>query len=108
MVNMAQNNGENGLKQQTDIDNTLNSENRFPDRKTVLAKLYSRALWIGSKIDNGKTQLDSKLHERVNMARAECQFYSVILDGLKDVELDDLKKEIEQIKEVLEHEHKHA
>jgi len=104
MVNMASESIENGVKQQTETVNPLNPENQFPERKTILLKLYNRALWIGSKIDNGKTQLDSKLHERINMARVECQFYGVILDGLKDTDIDDLKLEVEEIKKELKHE----
>jgi hypothetical protein len=101
MVNMEINNGENSVKQQNNLVNPLNSENQFPERKTILLKLYKRALWIGSKIDNSKTQLDCKLHERINMARVECQFFGTILDGLKDVELDELKQEIDEIKKEL-------
>jgi len=99
---MEQNNIENGASSQNNHVNPFNPENKIPDRKTVLLTLYNRALWIASKIDNGKTQLDEKLKQRVNMARVECQFYSVILDGLKDVELDELKLEIEEIKKALQ------
>jgi len=101
MVNMENNNGENNANTQNGTANPLNPENQFPERKTILLKLYNRALWIGSKIDGNKTQLDCKLHERINMARVECQFYSVIIDGLKDADITDMMLEIENIKKVI-------
>ena len=101
MVETAKNHIETGLATQKVLANPFNPQNALPSRQDILLKLYNRSLWIANKIDNRHVKIDENLKTRVNFARVECQFYTAILDGLKDVELDDLAKQILEIKEDL-------
>ena len=99
---MATKSNENGANMQNGLANPFNPENKIPDMNTILLKAYNRALWIASKIDNPKTQLDEKLRQRVYMAKVECQYYNVILNGLKDADIATIMIEIENIKKIIE------
>ena len=102
MEGTAENNIENGTFNQTDRANPFNPENKIPSRQDILLKLYNRSLWIADKIDNSHTKLNDNLKIRVGFAKVECQFYSAILDGLKDVELDELAAEVAELKAMME------
>jgi hypothetical protein len=59
-------------------------------------------------LSHGKatTERGNKDQSKQGWARVLISAIATYGDLLKDVELDDLKQEIEEIKEVLEHEHK--
>lgn len=102
MEETAKNNIENSANNPTDNANLSNSDKKLPfTRQDILLKLWIRSQWISDKIDNNHTKFTEQLDIRVKYAKTECQFYTAILDGLKDVEIDDLAKQLAEIKQTL-------
>ena len=66
------------------------------DRTDVLEKLWSRAKWLESKIDNQRTKLNLNLKVRASLVSKECRIYQTILLGLKDEELEIRLMELEE------------
>ena len=72
-----------------------------PTRTEILLCLFKRAKWISGKIDNNATQFSQALKTRVYFATVECQIYKAMLYGMKETELVELEREIEEIKQAL-------
>ena len=66
------------------------------DRTDVLEKLWSRAKWLETKIDNQRTKLNPNLKARASLVSKECRIYQTILMGLKDEELEIRLMELEE------------
>jgi hypothetical protein len=101
MEDTAKNNDNNGVITEKGNANPFNPENKLPTRQDVLLLLWNRSKWIADKIDNSHTKFTPQLETRVRYAKTECQFYQAILDGLKDVEIDELAKQLAEIKEAM-------
>ena len=66
------------------------------DRTDVLEKLWSRANWLETKIDNQRIKLNPNLKARPSLVSKECRIYQTILMGLKDEELEIRLMELEE------------
>ena len=107
MEDTAQNNIDNSDIPQTEIDNKPVST-QPPTRTDILLKLNRRAEWLANKIDNSHTKLTAELKTRVYFVTVECQIYKTILYGMKELELVQLEKDIEDIKQALKEKHTDA
>ena len=65
-------------------------------RTDVLEKLWNRAKWLETKIDNQRTKLNPNLKVRASLVSKECRIYQTILMGLKDEELEIRLMELEE------------
>ncbi len=65
-------------------------------RTDVLEKLWTRAKWIGEKIDNNRTQFTPNLKARSSLVEKERRLYQSILLGLQNEELELRVMELEE------------